>query len=389
MSRAKASTSLNSDRASLKKPALKKDEPAQLEYFLKAHERFVTRKSGGVRLIYKFGDLRGIFLQLRQLSEIDFTGCDLSGAKLAMAQFERASFYCATLENADCRGTNLCQADLRGVKLRGSNLYGAKLDDSDFRDALLARADVDQGYRLVGGGIADPETENGGIRSVDFRDCSLKRARLGGARLQGADFSGANLDGANLTGARLDNANLTGAILTGVDLKSARLFGAVLQDCVLDPTAEALARSDLLRDALLEAEKWLASKRVIGAAAQLASEDLRPLRGEMKKRRLPGLAAADCCGIDVDFSESLLTAANFAGADLRGARFAGADLRGANFRNCKLAHADFSGADLSPLPFGDDSVQITNFDEATLTGAIFTGPGRAIRDLQLRATTSV
>jgi len=373
----------------LKKLKLRKDEPAQLELFLKAHERFVARKSDGVRMFYKFGDLQDIFLQQRQLSEIDFSGCDLSRARLAMTQFVGASFYCATLDDADCRGTNFRQADLRGVTLRGANLYGAKLDDADFRNAVLAKADKEQGYVLLGAGANGPDSETDGIRGVDFRNCSLKRARLGGARLQGADFSGANLDGANITGARLDNANLTGAILTGVDLKSARLFGAVLQDCVLDPTAEALARADLVRAALLEAEKWLASKGVIGSAAQLASEDLRPLRAEMKKRQLPGLAAADCCGIDVDFAESLLTAANFAGADLRGASFAGADLRGANFRNCKLAHANFSGADLSPLPLSDGRTKDTSFDDASLTGAIFSGPGRAIRELQLRATASL
>jgi len=353
---------------------LRRYSDQQVFEFVAAHERFVRRVANGVRLMMKFADLRNITLQRRDLSEADLTGSDFSNAKLAMGRFQRTSFYCASLEGADLRGADLTQADLRGVKLRGANLYGAMLDDADFRDAVLARADPERGYtmwRSDRGAASQPSPEGDTIVGVDFRDCSLRRARLGGARLQGADFSGANLDRANLAGARLDNAKFAGAIMTGVDLKGVRLSEGALNDCVRDPTPEAVARGDSLRTALDQAERWLKTRGVEGAPADLSNQDLRPIKSDLRGRSLPGMVAAGACGIEADFSDSQLAAATFAGADLRFANFQRADLRGVNFAGCRLTHADFSNADLGPLILAGGREHASNFEGSVTTGANF------------------
>ena len=364
----------------MKTPVLKKYPASDLERFVVAHERFVKRTAGGVRLQLRFADLRRTMLQRRDLSEADFAGSDWSHSHLAMTKFIGSSFYCAKLIRTDLRGANLSQADLRGSSLRGANLYGAMLDDADFRDAELAVANASDGYHLVRAedgeraGEAAPEPSR---RGVDLRNCSLKRARLGGARLQGADFSGANLDGAQLKGARLDGAIFHEAILTGVDLKGTHFPEGALASCVMEPSQQALDRVEALLAILSEAEGWLSRKGAEGVGAQLSGEDLRPLARSLVKRSLPGLVASGACAVDVDFSESLLTGANFSGADLRGAKFDGADLRGANFRDCKLAHAQFIGSDLRPLPSSDGREHPVDFTGASVDGVILTGALRS------------
>lgn len=360
----------------MKKPVLKKFPESDIARFVVAHEQFVRRVAGGVKLQLRFADMRGLILQKRDLSEADFAGSDWTWSRLAMSKFIRTSFYCATLVRADLRGVNLSQADLRGASLRGANLYGAMLDEADFRDAELAVANARDGYHLAR--VEDGETAPAAgseppRRGVDLRNCSLKRARLRGARLQGADFSGANLHGAQFKGARLDGAVFHGAILTGVDLKGTRFPEGALASCVMDPSKESLDRTGALLEILAAAERWLASKGREGAVAELSGEDLRTLAEGLVNRRLPGLVAMGVCAVNMDFSGSLLTGANFSGADLRGAKFDGADLRGANFQDCKLAHAQFVGSDLRPLPLGGGREHPVDFTGATVDGVVFTG----------------
>jgi uncharacterized protein YjbI with pentapeptide repeats len=115
------------------------------------------------------------------------------------------------------------------------------------------------------------------LRSAQFKEADLTKAKLWEANLERADLTGAELQEADLTGANLSDAVLQGAVLVGAILFEATLKGTNLSN------------------------------------SHLGGADLR--------------------GAD-------LTLTNFQGAHLGGTRFAGADLKGANFDGVTIANID-------------------------------------------------
>ena len=111
------------------------------------------------------------------------------------------------IPGADCKQppgqqVNWSGCDKNGVKLAGANLRNANLVTAHMQGASLNGASLD--YAQLGG--------------VDLTMADLSRASLIGANLTGADLTSANLSGADLhfadlRGASLDNVNLDGAIL--------------------------------------------------------------------------------------------------------------------------------------------------------------------------------
>lgn len=322
---------------------------AILDRYLAAHERYARRQPGGRRATIKY--LQGPHLELggRDLTEADFTGANLEGARLARARLERASLYCANLRLADARDADFRRADLRGTSLCGADLSGANLDEADMRQAMLARADLPGHFHLLSSCDEAAETEGAFRFSVDFTNCSMIGARLGGARLKHANFSGALMQGADLAGADLTGARFHDAVLTGVCLDRARIDAGALERCVMDPTPGAVRRAGELLVRIGHNRLWVESNGRSGRPAVLDDEDLRPLGAALAEQPLTALSARRCQAVGVDFREAQLQGACLDGADLRGADFTEADLRGASFVGARLSHARFAGADLRGL----------------------------------------
>ncbi len=341
---------------------------SQLDQFIDAHERFLNNEPRSRRAILRFLQADKMHLSGRQLREADFTGANFRGARMMQTDFERAYLYCADLSGADCREANFRRADMRGVSLRDACLEGANLDEADMRDAVLAVSDAQGGLQIAGG-----EVKWGTMTtySVDFTNCSMKKAKLRSAKLKGANFSGALLDGADLEGANLTGANFEGAVLIGAKLDRVTMDKDALKGCIVDPSPAAVARVPELRARLEAAEAWIRSNGQTGAAAKLDDEDLRPLESAFEGRRLTALSAHRACAIEVCFAGAQLQAAKFDGADLRAADFSGADLRGASFKGANLHHAKFDGANIKGLPLGPDRVANVDFSEAKFNPSAF------------------
>lgn len=340
---------------------------------LTAHEKYLRRESGGRPLTAKFANMSGFTFQNRNFSQAELSGSNLSDAKLAASKFTRASLFCCNLTNADLRAVDFQRADLRGVILKGANLYGANLEEADFREAMLVRADQKNAFREARTFGRDAEH---GLRKVDFRHCSLKRARLGDAKLQGADFSGVNLSGANLKGADLRSASFKGAILSDVDLKGVRIDVDAIKECILSPDEDAIARIPELLKRLAEAEAWATSCAQPGGAVHIRLADMRPLGTALQNRKLPKSHFEDCRFIESDFSGSVLAGTQFIRCDLRGAKFGGCDLRGAQFENCLLPFADFREAELGTIASADGERLDVDFTGSSTVAAQFSAADR-------------
>jgi uncharacterized protein YjbI with pentapeptide repeats len=340
-----------------------------LDRLMEVHELFAARKSGGKRAMISYLQAPGLNLSGRNLTEADFTGANFERARMIVTNFERASLYCADLREVDARNANFTRADIRGVSLRGANLAGANLDDADMRQAVLAKTDSPAGFGLSAASAKQDQT-GPTLYSVDFSNCSMKGARLNNARLKGANFSGAMLDSVDFKGADLTGALFEGAVLTGVTLEDLRIDRGALESCVVDPTAAALGRAALLRQQVVNADRWVATGGAEGRPAVLNGEDLRPLAGAFAGKRLTAMSAVGACAIGVDFGGAQLQGANFDGADLRDADFRDADLRGASFKGARLWHAHFDRADVRALLLKSGE-RAVNLDGAVYAEACF------------------
>ena len=335
----------------------------QLNQLIEAHERFVKRQPRSQRAIWRFMQFSGRDFAKRLMSDADLTGANLQRCRLILTNFERATLFCADLSDSDARAANFSRADIRGASLRNANLAGANLNDADMRQAVLARMDGEKGFRVVGRPTA--ETAGGDqAYSVDFTNCSMKRAKLASAKLTGANFSGALLQDADLKGANLEGAKFDGAVLTGVDLQQVRISPGALAKCVVDPSADVVKRGLELVEVIKAAVQWVASDGAEGKPGVLDDEDLRPLAGVLERRRLAAISCKRACAIGVSFVGSQLQGANFEGADLRDADFTDCDLRGASFRDANMRHARFVNADIQPLALASGGVQETDFEGA-------------------------
>lgn len=342
---------------------------AILDRYLDAHERYVRRQPNGRRAVIKYIRAPNLQFRARQLAEADLTGANLERSNLAQVNFERASFYCANMPGVEAQEADFRQADFRGANLRGANLSGANLDNADLRQALLARADTADGYRMLRQSDGSEGLEQ--RFSVDLSNASMKGVKLRNAKLKWANLTGALLQGADLAGADLTGVQFAGAVLTGVRFERTIIDPAALDDCVVDPTHEALRLAPSLEGQIVENTRWVATNGKAGKPAILDNQDLRPLAKLFAGRELAALSAKGACSVGVDFRGAQLQGACFDGADLRDADFTSADLRGASFNGALLWHAKFDEADIGPLALAGGSTRDFSFKGAQFAPGCF------------------
>lgn len=321
---------------------------------------------GGQFTRLRSANLDGLNMADRNLKEADFSGTSLVNANMCGSNLTRASLFCADLRGCNLQNANLTGADMRGASFKGAKLSFAVLDSADLRAGMMMCVTASGDSSILDRGDLSKGT-NGESGAVDFSNCSMKGTSFGNAKLDSANFEGALLVGARFRGARLTNASFRGAVLMGVNLNELDVPPDALKDCVLDVSAQALAKSADLKARLDAHHTWVATEGKQGASAVLDGEDLRPLRKQFATRSLIGLSARQTIAIGVDFSECQLQGAKFDGADLRDANFTGADLSGASLKGAKLGHAKFDEAKLRNLQLLSGEIVPPDLTEAEAT----------------------
>ncbi|HQN50112.1 MAG TPA: pentapeptide repeat-containing protein, partial [Phenylobacterium sp.] len=150
---------------------------AQLDEALNAHERFVNRAGGGMRLILRYTVLDGLDLAGRDLREVDLSACSLVGCDLRVARLDQAVLFGCDLSQADLTGATLVRADLRGTVLCGANLTGVDMTDADCRPGKVVQ------------NSGDNTLNSGEGRATDATGAVLQRASLDRSTADNADFS--------------------------------------------------------------------------------------------------------------------------------------------------------------------------------------------------------
>jgi uncharacterized protein YjbI with pentapeptide repeats len=149
--------------------------------------------------------IRGIIFRLNKLG-------------VTKIELNRCFLYCANLNAADFRGTNLSYADLQRADIMKANLSGANLECANLSGANLGGANFSGAY------LFNANLTGSDLSAADLSEANLSEAYLNGADLHLANLNGAKLNGADLNVANLSMSNLEGADLEGADLKRADLL---------------------------------------------------------------------------------------------------------------------------------------------------------------------
>jgi len=173
-------------------------------------------------------DLSGANLESAHLSRANMRGANLSDSDLDHTDLSMAILRDVNFSNAKLIVTNLSGAELIGVDLSrkfsqavlsgninfsGANLSSAKLWECDLRWKNLSGAELSGAY--LGGAL---------LSRANLSRAHLRGAYLDKAHIEDADLTGADLTGADLRGTYLMRADLRDAVLTGANLEGAQLI---------------------------------------------------------------------------------------------------------------------------------------------------------------------
>lgn len=373
---------------------LEKVTQRELDDIIKKHTTFLKGIRGGARAILKFKDLSHLDFRGCNLSQGDFTGSLLNSANLAHGTFKGVSFFACDMRNANLEQADFSRADFRGAYVAGANLTGADMKSADLREGRLMERDesgqmvdmdrpgvpLDKTHKTIFTGAKLSETNLSGARAsaADFSD-----ADLSGVVVKDADFSGANLEGANLTnadftGSDLSNSNLRSSIMSGTILQQTETGGSNLREAITDEgmgtKIESLGKS--LPELLEEHTAWVATAGSTGRRLDLSGFDLRTVPG-LRNYSLTAVKAIGANFLRQNLESIEMQSALLDRADLRDTIMRRADLRGTTLKNAMIARADMSEANLSPLHFTNEDgtkwLQRTNLSGSNLRYTVLRG----------------
>lgn len=295
------------------------------------------------------------------LSDLDFSRCNLQGACFSGANLSGAKFDGANLSNATFEGANLQEAEFIGAKARDANFHAA-----DLTDAVIKESDFTRAYLPFSFG------ERAQVEKSNFRFADIRNGQWQDVRIEGSDLSYANLEGVVLANAdirrtKMVHANLERAILNGCQLVESDLTGAFLK--------EAEMRKAKVKQTSLEKVQ---AKSIDLSEAEI--DEFSKLDGaDLEKAIMRKVKADKVSFVKANMEEANLEYAQMKGAIIEGANMRFGELHGAVMEGVKGSKVDLTGADLTDVQarganFRDAQLENikgmrANFSEAVLENA--------------------
>ena len=298
---------------------------------------------------------KGIALDGEDLSGLDLSRLDFTGASCRGANFEGADLSGVIFKGADLSGAGLSGCCLSGLDLKGADLTEADASGADFSSADMTGAVLDDadlsGCNFKGAILQDVR----GVRTLfsgsDLSGAQMQRAVLKEVDLEevvmdGVDLQGADLTDSSLEGAKGHGINMNGADLTGLQAGGAPDFsgGSFVKIRGADSIWEqALLEGADFSGALLERANFIEA-RLAGA---------RFLAADLRESRLDGADLNGTFMVSANLFKACFEEAQLKGTDMRMANLYEAEfynaaieyvqLQGANLKMTKLAHLETEG----------------------------------------------
>jgi len=320
-----------------------------------AHSKHAPRAS-------LYADWLGADLSRKNLDGANFQGAFLDGANL-----EGTSLIGANLKNVTLVGANLSNAVFTGANLKGANLGGAnltntKLDKANLNEVIFDKAFLDgadcQGSNMI-------ETTFMGIQAIsaNFSEANLKRSKWLGIN-KDADLeeiskslnidkaiSPIDIGGINFTGANLSFAIMLGCVANdGIKMSKVNLRKASLQRCSFvkaDFSYAQFANTNVVMETSIRQSNFtnaiMTASFFRGADLSQSSFHLARLdKSNFSLTNMTNCSAIQISGSATHFERANLTNATFLSSKLVGGIFRNANLSGTCFDDCDLTHSDFS-----------------------------------------------
>ncbi len=303
-------------------------------------------------------NLKGAILSLTNLSGANFTGANLSRAVLGQANLNRTIFHNTILNGALLNGVDLSGAIFKEVSLEGTflndaNLTGVRLTGSSLKGAYLEEA------KLTGADLSGVDLTDARCPGVDFNGANLSGATLYGADLSYQDFRNINLFKFKPSNAILIGANFSGLNLSKVNFNKAALFGANFSKANL--SSANLVQADLEEADLSEAN--LSNARLF--RARLLNVNLNNARMENAMLRQAQLDRANLVGVNLH--NAVLAQVSFTEARMERADLSNTKLHNSGMYRANLKRANLNGADLGYCWMEQDNLTSVNVKAADLS----------------------
>jgi uncharacterized protein YjbI with pentapeptide repeats len=240
-------------------------------------------------------------------ADVDCSGLDLSGLDLSNI-FKEEKWTAIKVAAI----FNFANSDLHNTILDGNYLstpifFHANLHNTKIRNAMIHDGNYDQ-VSLIGADFSDTKLYISNLRGLDFSNCKMINAYIGGANsdLSDSKFCGTNISGGYISQANLDKVDFSDATL--IDIRFKETYGARIN-----------LRGSTLTKANLS---W-------------------------------------CKFYNSDFSDTDLRYTDLYLCDLSGSNLSNCDLSGAKLHYAKLNDCNLKGANLSGAT-GSDKAYINN-----------------------------
>ncbi len=295
------------------------------------------------------------------LSELDFSRCNLQGACFSGANLSGAKFDGANLSNATFEGANLQEAEFIGAKARDTNFHAA-----DLTDAVIKESDFTRAYLPFSFG------ERAKVEKSNFRFADIRNGEWQGVRIEGSDLSYANLEGVVLANAdirrtKMVHTNLERAILNGCELVESDLSGAFLKEAEM---RKAKIQKTSLEN--VQAQAIDLSGSIIDELTKLDGAQLE--EAIMRKVKADGVSFKNANMEAADLEYTQMNGAIIEGANLRFGKLHGAVMEGVRGSKVDLTGADLTDVQARGAIFRDAQLENikgmrANFSEAILDNA--------------------
>ncbi|MDR2668482.1 MAG: DUF2169 domain-containing protein [Desulfovibrio sp.] len=317
-------------------------------------------------------------LQGLDLSELDFSGVDLSHAVCTGTRFNGCAMRGATFTFTVAAEADFTGADLRGARFKQAVLQKAVLRAADFRNADMELTNFSECD--AGGALFD---------NASLNLCTFGKADIGGARFSGATLSLCEFGETRAARTDFRKVRAFKCLFRQTTFAGARFEDAVLPECLFQGTACAglsFAGADLHK-LRTDAEADFSGADFFGADLREATLDMTRFidadfygahledafftRCDLSRARLDGLRAAGC---------------RFIKCDLGGADLSGTDLHSGSLRKCRLTGAELAGAGLCAADLQNLVVGNTGFAGADLQRTVLEGKEEALRHVSQRCS---
>ena len=314
-----------------------------------------------------------IINEIKELSNKDYSGQNLSGKNFFADEIRNSNFSNANLSGANFRYALLENVDFINADLTGANFAYAVIKNSDFTGANLT--DIYASNSM----IYDSFFYNTNLSGAFFEGANIQ-CGLGLSKCVGAtNFENTNFENTNLSKTQLFNLDISNSKIHNTKFIKSEIIKVNFPEQIsADFTGAGMPQSRLrgdLSNVIFSCyEHWCTDfsyktfSNYIASGTDLSNSDLS--KRDLSKFVFSTVDFKIHKQYAVKFNFSNLSESIFTGSNLTNVDFTGADLTFSDLSDTNMSYTNLSGADLTGVNLSGANLEGANIQGALLDNAI-------------------